>query len=135
VDTYSNVDYSFGATSGQWYVNANCCGSDGLDNINFYDPDSFHPANIPPTNPVVNIVVYPASLPLLGQPGRVSSSQFNLNLYGASGFNYTIQASTNLATTNWSTLTIISNLPGNPYLIQDFQATNAARFYRAFQGP
>jgi hypothetical protein len=135
VDTDANGDYSFGAASGQWDVNANCCGSDGLDNSGYYDPSNFYVVNIPPNNPVVDIVVYPANLPLLGQPGKVSSSQFNLNLYGASGFNYTVQSSTNLAGANWSTLTIVTNFPGNPYLIQDFHATNATRFYRAFQGP
>jgi hypothetical protein len=135
VDTDANGDYSFGAASGQWDVNANCCGNDGLDNYGYYDPSNFYVVNIPPDNAVVNIVVYPADLPLLGQPGRVSSSQFNLNLYGASGFNYTVQSSTNLASGNWFPVTIVSNFPGNPYLIQDFQATNAARFYRAFQGP
>ncbi len=135
IDTDNNGDYSFGAANGQWFVNANCCGGDGLENNGLYDPANFHIVNIPPTNAVVNIVVYPANTPLLAQPGKVSPSQFNLNLYGASGFNYTVQASTNLAATNWTTLTIVSNLPGNPYLIQDFQATNSARFYRAFQGP
>lgn len=135
VDTDNNGDYSFGVASGQWYVNANCCGNNGLDNNGLYDPASFHVVAIPPTNAVVNIVVYPANVPLLAQPGKVSPSQFNFNLYGASGFNYTIQSSTNLNTPNWATLTIVSNFPGNPYLIQDFQATNSARFYRAFQGP
>jgi hypothetical protein len=135
IDTDTNGDYSFGAASGQWYVNANCCGNDGLDNFGYYDPANEHVVNIPPTNAVVNIVVYPANLPLLGQPGKIPPQQFNFNLYGASGFNYTVQASTNLATTNWSTLTIVSNFPGSPYLIQDTHATNTARFYRAFKGP
>jgi hypothetical protein len=135
IDTDTNGDYSFGAANGQWYVNANCCGNDGLDNFGYYDPANEHVVNIPPTNAVVNIVVYPANLPLLGQPGKIPPQQINFNLYGASGFNYTVQASTNLATTNWSTLTIVSNFPGSPYLIQDTQATNAARFYRAFKGP
>jgi hypothetical protein len=135
VDTDANGNYSFGAAGGQWYVNANCCGGDGLDDYGYYDPSDFHVVNIPPNNPVVDIVVYPANLPLLGQPGKVSSSQFNLNLYGASGFNYTVQSSTNLTGANWSTLTVVTNFPGSPYLIQDFHATNATRFYRAFQGP
>jgi hypothetical protein len=135
VDTDTNGDFSFGAASGQWYVNANCCGNDGLDNYGYYDPANYHIVNIPPSNPTVNIVIYPANIPLLGQPGKVTLSQFNLNLYGASGYNYTVQTSTNLAMANWSTLTIVSNFPSSPYLIQDFQATNSARFYRAFQGP
>jgi hypothetical protein len=135
VDTDANGDYSFGAAAGQWDVSENCCGDDGLDNFGYYDPTNFHVVNIPPDNAVVNLVVYPADLPLLGQPGRVSSSQFNLNLYGATGFNYTVQGSTNLSSGNWFPVTVVTNLPDNPYLIQDFHATNAARFYRAFQGP
>lgn len=135
VDTDTNGDFSFGAASGQWYVNANCCGNDGLDNYGYYDPANYHIVNIPPSNPTVNIVIYPTNIPLLGEPGKVTPSQFNLNLYGASGYNYTVQTSTNLAMANWSTLTIVSNFPSSPYLIQDFQATNSARFYRAFQGP
>ena len=134
-DTDTNGDFSFGATSGQWYVNVNCCGNDGLDDAGYYDPTNFHLVNIPPTNPVVDIVIYPANVPLLGQAGKVSQSQFNLNLYGANGFNYTVQASTNLSSPNWSTVTIVTNLPGSPFLIQDLNATNKARFYRAFQGP
>jgi hypothetical protein len=132
VDTDNNGNFSFGAANGQWYVSANCCGSEGLDDIGYYDPASFHLVSIPPDNSL-QIVVYPANLPILAQPGKISPSQFNLNLYGLSGDNYTIQASTNLAAANWTTLTTVTNLPGSPYLIQDFQATNAARFYRAFE--
>jgi hypothetical protein len=135
VDTDANGNYSFGTASGQWFINANCCGSDGLDDFGYYDPTNSYIVNIPPDNAVVNLVVYPANVPLLGQPGRVSSSQFNLNLYGASGLNYTVQGSTNLSSGNWFPVTVVTNLPGNPYLIQDFHATNTARFYRAFQGP
>jgi hypothetical protein len=132
VDTDNNGNFSFGAANGQWYVSVNCCGSEGLDDFGYYDPANFHLVSIPPDNSL-QIVVYPANLPILGQPGKISSSQFNLNLYGLSGDNYTIQASTNLGTANWTTLTTITNFPGSPYLIQDFQATNIARFYRAFE--
>ncbi len=135
VNTDTNGDFSFGAANGEWDVNVNCCGNGGLDNYGYYDPANYHIVNIPPSNPTVNIVIYPANIPLLGQPGKVTPSQFNLNLYGASGYNYTVQTSTNLAIANWSTLMIVSNFPGSPYLIQDFQATNSTRIYRAFQGP
>ena len=103
------------------------------DNFGYYDPSNSYLVNIPPNNAVVHIVVYPANVPILGQPGKVSPSLrlANLNLYGASGFNYIVQSSTNLAATNWSTLTTVTNFPGSPYLIQDFQATNSTRFYRA----
>jgi hypothetical protein len=135
VNTDTNGNYAFAAAGGYWLVNVNCCGNDGLGNQGYYDPLNFHGVAVPPNNPTVDIVVYPSNLPLLGQAGQVSGSQFNFNLYGANGYNYTVQTSPNLAATNWFTLTVVSNLPGNPFLIQDFSATNSARFYRAFQGP
>lgn len=135
VDTDTNGDYAFGAADGTWDVEANPVGNHSLASAGLYDPAPEHLVTIPPTNAVVNIVVYPANLPQFAQPVHVSSSQFNFNLYGANNNNYTVQTSTNLATTNWTTLLVISNLPNSPFLIQDFQATNAVRFYRAFQGP
>jgi len=135
IDTDTNGNYSIGAANGQWGVNLNCCGSDGLNDTGYYDPIGIHNVGIPPTNAVVNIIVYPANLPQFGQPIHVSASQFNFNLYGANGFNYTVQTATNLSPASWSTITVVSNLPNSPYLIQDLQATNSIRFYRAFQGP
>ena len=134
VDTDTNGDFSFGVANGQWYVNANCCGSDGLDNAGYYDPDNLHVITIPTNDPVVTIVVYPANQPVMGQPLYITPARFSFELYGANGNNYTIQTSTNLASTNWSTLTVVSNLV-NPYFFEDFQATNSTRFYRVFLGP
>ncbi|MGA9450643.1 MAG: carboxypeptidase regulatory-like domain-containing protein [Verrucomicrobiia bacterium] len=135
VDTDTNGDYSFGAASGQWYVDVNCCGSHGLDSQGYYDPIGLHAVTIPPTNAIVNITAYPVGTPFLSQAEQISPTQFGFNLSGSSGNNYTVQASTNLASTNWFTLTIISNLPGNAVFIQDNEATNSQRFYRAFLGP
>ena len=135
VDTDTNGDYAFGASTGTWHVFANPYGGHSLAGAGLYDPIPYHPVTIPPTNAVVNIVAYPANLPLLGQPVHVSGSQFNFNLYGANDDNYTVQATTNLASTNWLTLVVVSNLPSSPFLIEDNQATNTIRFYRAFEGP
>ena len=134
VQTDTNGDFTFGATSGNWYVNANCCGNNSLDEQGYYQP-GYAEVTIPPANPVVDITAYPTNEPVLGQPLHPSGSQFDFNIYGPSGYNYTVQTSTNLAKTNWFTLTVVSNLMGSPYLIQDNQATNSTRFYRAFQGP
>jgi hypothetical protein len=134
VNTDTNGNFSFGVASGQWYVSANCCGSDGLDNAGYYDPNNFHVVTIPTNHPVVDLVAYPANEPVLGQPFYVTPARFGFELYGASGNNYTIQASTNLESANWFTLTVVSNLV-NPYFFEDFQATNSARFYRVFLGP
>ena len=135
VDTDTNGSYSFGASSGKWFVYVNASGGHSLASAGYYDPSNWHPVTIPPTNAVVNIVVYPANLPQFGQPSHPPGSQFQFNLYGASGQNYTIQVSTNLVSANWQTLTIISNLQNGPVFIQDFHATNGTRFYRAFEGP
>ena len=135
VDTDTNGNYTLGAASGNWSVFANAAGSHSLADAGYYDPNS-HFVVIPPTNAVVNLAVYPASEPLFGQATRVGSSQFNFNLYGANGQNYTLQMSTNLSSTNnWHTVLVISNLPSSPYLLQDDWATNGAGFFRAFQGP
>lgn len=135
VETDTNGDYAFGATAGTWDVTASQFGGESLSSAGYYDPAPYHNVSIPPTNAVVNFVVYPANLPQFGQPARVSKSQFNFNFYGANNDNYTVQSSTNLAGTSWTTLMVISNLPSSPFLVQDFQATNGVRFYRAFQGP
>jgi hypothetical protein len=134
VDTDTNGDFTVAAAAGFWYVNANCCGNHSLQEQNYYEPDSAN-VTVPPAATNLTLVAYPASEPVLGQPLRVSNSQFDFNLYGANGNNYTIQGSTNLAVSNWATLYVISNLSGSPFFIQDNQATNTARYYRVFQGP
>ncbi|MBI3852298.1 MAG: carboxypeptidase regulatory-like domain-containing protein [Verrucomicrobia bacterium] len=134
VDTDGAGNYSFAAAAGVWNVYANCCGNNGLDSQNLYDP-LMHTVNIPPTNVVLNITVYTIGVPFLSQPSKFSSTQFGFNLSGASGSNYTIQASTNLSSTNWFTVSVVSNLPGNLFFIQDNEATNKQRFYRALLGP
>jgi hypothetical protein len=135
IDTDTNGYFSFGAASGQWNVNANCCGNHGLDSQNYYDPASFHSVTIPPSNAVINITVYPTGTPLLSQVEKISPTQFGFNLSASSGTNYTIEASTNLASTNWFTITVLSNFPGNAMFIEDNEATNRQRFYRALLGP
>jgi hypothetical protein len=134
IRTDTNGNFAFGAAPGLWYVNANCCGSDGLSGQNYFE--AANPAvTVPPAATGVSVVAYPSTEPVLGQPQAVSASQFDFNLYGSGGNNYTVLTSTNLAGTNWTTLTVVSNLPGSPYLIQDYGATNRARFYRALQKP
>jgi hypothetical protein len=72
--------------------------------------------------------------PTLGQPARLSGNLFHFQLSGLAGQNYTVQGSTNLASTNWHTL-LITNLSASPVFIQDNQATNQQRFYRVMLGP
>jgi hypothetical protein len=72
--------------------------------------------------------------PRLDQAGWLSGTQFHFQLSGTANQNYTVQVTTNLASTNWSTL-LTTNLSASPVFIQDNQATNKQRFYRVKVGP
>jgi len=131
-DTDASGHYSFSAAAGQWSVFANCCGSDGLENFNLTEIGQ-ETVNIPPTNVVVNITLYPYGTPALTSTFRNGSS-FGFGFQGAPGTNYTIQYSTNLASTTWFTL-LVTNSQNNFQFIQDNGATNGQRFYRAKISP
>ena len=74
--------------------------------------------------------------PTVGQPTRVSPTQFGFYLGGVPGSNYIVLTSTNLSIplSNWLTL-LITNLPAPSAFIQDNHATNKQRFYRILTGP
>jgi YD repeat-containing protein len=81
---------------------------------------------------LLGIVV--TSKPSLSTPSRSSNSQFQMLLNAVAGQNYTVQTTTNLTSTNWSTL-LITNAPGSSIQIIDPHATNQYRFYRVLLGP
>lgn len=128
-DTDGAGNYTMSAASGTWYVGVNCCGNEGLDNFGLVDLAGQHPVTVPPTNAVVNITVYPVGTPTLDLPVRQSPTQVGLTVHGALNANYTMQASTNLALTNWQSL-FSFQLTTNPFPVVDTQATNAQRYYR-----
>lgn len=78
----------------------------------------------------INFVVTRTNWPLLQFSVRLSSNTFRFTLNGLAGQNYAIQRSTNLALNDWMAM-LATNAPCNTVLIQDPQATNTARFYRA----
>jgi hypothetical protein len=133
VVTDSSGNYSMGAASGTWNVFANCCGNEGLDNFGLTDL-GVHLVTVPPTNAVMNLTLYPYGTPALSQITRFGPSSVGFGLSGASGTNYTILVTTNLTSGSWFTL-LVTNLQGNFAYIQDNQATNRQRFYRALRGP
>ena len=128
--TDNSGHYLLPAANGIWYVGINCCGNEGLDSHGLYDPIQGHYVPVPPTNAVLNITVYPTGTPVLTDLFRVSPGQFQFNLNGSVGASYTVQASTNLSTSNWFNLFSLS-LTSSPMFLQDNQATNKLRFYRA----
>ena len=137
-DNYESLDgttdnsgnYTLAVASGTWSVqffSGNF--SDSLDNHGYVDLNMPHYVSIPPTNAVLNMVVYPIGTPLIVGPGRFSPTQFGFSVEGAVGVNYTVQVSTNLTITNWANLTSFQ-LTSNFFPVVDTQATNSARFYR-----
>jgi hypothetical protein len=58
-----------------------------------------------------------------------------MKLIGASNQNYTLQLSTNLISTNWTSLFITNSTTTNVFNLTDPNATNKQRFYRVLIGP
>ncbi len=128
-NTDSSGNYSLGVASGSWMVDFSYGGEGGLDTAGFVDYYGPYSVSIPPTNAVLNLTVYPLGTPLITSPHRISSSQFGFNLNGASNVNYTVQVSTNPASTNWTSLFSLQ-LTNSVFPIVDTTATNSPRFYR-----
>ena len=89
--------------------------------------------NLIATNHNFSLTINPPVPPTLGQATK-SGTNFQFSVSGSAGQNYTIQASTNLKSTNW-TLLLVTNSPVNNFLFSDPNATNPARYYRVLLGP
>lgn len=122
-------NYSLGVVPGQWgvhFTGNNPSSSDSLANHGLVD--LFGPYQVV-ANSVLNITVYPLGASALRPPTRLSPTQVSLSVLGTVGPSYTLQVSTNLTSTNWSSL-FSFQLPSSPFTVTDSQATNASRFYR-----
>ena len=104
VDTDGAGNYTFGVAAGQWYVHFTVNGdsSENLANQGLEDLNGPYYVNIPPTNALLNITVYPLGTPVLSAPARISPTQISLNVTGSLNTTYTLQVSTNLALTDCS---------------------------------
>jgi len=129
--TDGSGNYSLAVSAGKWDVEFQTGGHDsGNLNVQGYvDLNSPHFVNVPPTNAVLNLTVYPIGTPVISSPQRFSSTQFGFVINGATNVNYTVQVSTNLASTNW--VNLFSFTPtNNTFPVVDINATNSPRFYR-----
>jgi hypothetical protein len=133
VDTDTNGNFTVYTAPGTWNFNANCCGNHSLDSQNYYEAGTV-PVTVSLSYTGLKLVAFPADQPQAGQP-QISGNQFNFNIYGANGHSYAVQSLGSLATTNWNSLVVISNLGGNSMFIQDGQATNSTGFYRVIPSP
>ena len=128
--TDNSGNYSLAVASGQWSVQFLTGGSsDSLDADGFVNLSAPHVMNVPPANQTLNLTVYPIGTPVITSPQRMSSTQFGFTLNGASNVNYTVQVSTNPASTNWTSLFSLQ-LTNNSSPVVDVNATNSPRFYR-----
>jgi hypothetical protein len=84
------------------------------------------------TNKVFGIIINPK--PVLGLPARFAS-QFQMLLTGAANQNYTVQMSTNLSLSFWTSLFVTNSQTTNTFIVVDPNATNSQRFYRILIGP
>ena len=89
-------------------------------------------ATITVTNKVFGIIINPK--PVLDLPARLAS-QFQMRLTGASNQNYTVQVSTNLGSSFWTSLFVTNSPTTNAFIVTDPNATNNQRFYRILIGP
>jgi hypothetical protein len=81
-----------------------------------------------------NFVYVRTNFPKLSSPSHPSAGQAQFFLNGLGAQNYLIQYSTNLGSSNWSSL-LTTNGGCAPVPIIDSQATNGNRFYRALIVP
>jgi len=126
--TDDSGNYTLGVASGAWQVVFGIGNNDlaSLGLVDYFEP---YNVSIPPTNAVLNITVYQYGTPVLGQPQRLSTTQFGFNIYGGVGVNCNVQVATNLAAPDWSTLYSLQ-LTNSPFFVVDPDATNSAGFYR-----
>ena len=72
--------------------------------------------------------------PAISLPAGSPSGQFQMLVTAPAGQNYTVQMSTNLASTNWTSL-LVTNPSSSVFLFSDPNATNKQRYYRVRVGP
>ena len=132
--TDNSGNYTLFVAAGQWNVQFLTGGndSDNLDQHGLADITGPHIVTEPPTNVVLNLTVYPTGTSFMSTPHRFSNTQFGFNVNGTLNVNYTVQVSTNLASTNWLPL-VTFQMTNNSIPVTDQNATNSPRFYRVLK--
>ena len=81
-----------------------------------------------------NVVTQLLSITINAKPSIESPSwqenQFRMRFIGEIGQNYTVQMSTNLSSSNWTTLLVTNSTTTNTFNATDLNATDKQRFYR-----
>jgi len=140
-DTYTNAGEGVTDVNGNYVAAALGEGANlwllGVDNRGFFPEYSF--ANGEQTNfstgkaAPFNVTATPW-VPQITAPAHLAGGRFQMTVSGEAGQNYTLQMSTNLISTNWSSLTI-TNPASSAFPFNDPNASNQQRFYRVLVGP
>jgi hypothetical protein len=127
--------YILNVTNGNWTVGLSCGGGggDSLDSLG-YQCVPEQALTIANNNGTINFTVQPIvnPQPTLALPSKPSANQFQFQINGVAGQNYTIQASTNLS--NWGDVRV-TNAPSDSFTVRLNGATNSRTFYRVLVGP
>jgi len=84
----------------------------------------------------INLTILPATNgPALAAPEILPNGRFQFLLNGAAGQNYTLQMSTNLGSTAWTSLYVTNCATNGSFYVTDANAAGNARFYRVKVGP
>lgn len=128
--TDDSGNYVLAVAGGNWNVSFLTGGfSDNLDAAGYEDLNAPHYVDIPPTNEVLNLTVYPLGTPVISRPVFTAPGQFGFKVTGANNVTYTVQISTNLPFANWQNVYSFE-IVTNSIFITDPTATNGPRFYR-----
>jgi hypothetical protein len=130
-ETAGNGAYALPAFNGDWSVQPNNNNSEDGLNGNGYNGVDGQSVTLSSASATANFTVYPLGAAVLSSPVFSRAGQLSFQLNAVNGYNYYVQVSTNLANGNgWATI-LTTNLQTYSITVQDSQATNQARFYRA----
>ena len=118
VVTFRLVNYGASSSGGNWYI---------YDVANSTAPDFAVQGIINSTSSPTN----PPAAPAVLSASNLKNGQFQMLVTGSAGSNYVVQASTNLAATNW--VPLFTN--ASPFVFTDLNLTAAQTFYRAVVQP
>ena len=83
---------------------------------------------------VLSITINPKPVLVLGSPNWLAN-QFQMRLTGVAGQNYTVEMTTDLGSSNWTSLFVTNSATTNSFNVTDPGATDQRRFYRVKLGP
>lgn len=91
-------------------------------------------ANSGTSDQTLSITVNPATQAALGSLLWLAN-QFQIQVTGVAGQNYTLQMSSDLSSTNWTSLLVTNNPTTGSFIVFDPAPTDRQRFYRLKAGP